>query len=201
MSSRKLIVCIHCGKQAFAVACNVKAGGGKFCSQKCFAAWKTTPAVTEARFWAGVNKDGPIPAHCPELGPCWLWTGCLGNGYGIMGANHKNMLAHRFSWEMATGHTAGKLHVLHKCDNSACVNPAHLFTGTQADNMADKTKKNRQHKGKDCHNSKLNELQVKEIRSRYALGGVCQYQLAKEFSVLQPTIWSVINRKTWKHVS
>jgi len=66
--------------------------------------------------------------------------------------------------------------------------------------MADKTKKGRQKKGESCHNAKLNEAKVIEIRRRYASGGIYQYNLAKEFSVPQSTISKVINRQSWNHV-
>ena len=87
-----------------------------------------------ARFWAKVNKtDG-----------CWLWEGVTTpNGYGMfpVPGTRKSVSSHRFSWEQANGEIPQGLSVLHRCDVRACVNPEHLFLGTQMDNMIDMMKK------------------------------------------------------------
>lgn len=60
----------------------------------------------ECRFWSKVDKYGPIPEHCPEIGPCWVWTASLFNrgGYGAFGRSTGSVVrAHRFAWEMANG--------------------------------------------------------------------------------------------------
>src|SRR5690348_13985474 len=100
---------------------------------------RTTPI--EQRFWAKVNKDGPPPAHCPELGPCWLWTASTaGKGYGQFGLGRRGAgiaMAHRFSWELHNGAIPEGLAVLHKCDTPLCVRPDHLRIGTMGDNNRD----------------------------------------------------------------
>lgn len=96
-----------------------------------------------ARFWAKVNKEGPI--H-PKLGTrCWLWTGNQnGKGYGhIAQTRIATIIVHRLSWEIHNGDHPGRLFVLHKCDTRSCVNPDHLFLGTHKDNMADCVAKGR----------------------------------------------------------
>jgi hypothetical protein len=101
------------------------------------------------RFWRVVNKNGPIPARYPELGPCWVWTACLNNhGYGKVGRGHKYFIAHRLAWIYAIGAIPDKLCVLHRCDNPPCVNPKHLFLGTHQDNMDDCVSKGRTKKAK-----------------------------------------------------
>ena len=90
------------------------------------------------RFWNKVAIAGP--------NDCWEWQASFHTtGYGQIRFNHKKWTAHRVSWILINGEIPDALCVLHKCDNRKCVNPKHLFLGTNYDNMKDKTNKGRHH--------------------------------------------------------
>jgi len=88
---------------------------------------KIDPARSiEERFWAKVDKNGPVPAHRPDLGPCWVWTGARSRGYGILRLNYKNIRAHIMSFTWEYGETPEGQELDHLCRNRACVRPTHL---------------------------------------------------------------------------
>lgn len=100
-----------------------------------------------ARFWSNVEKNGPTPTHCPEIGNCWKWRN-VNNWYGHFSPEKgRRLYAHRVSWELHNGQIRDGLCVLHKCDNPECVRPEHLFLGTHKENAEDKCAKGRQPKG------------------------------------------------------
>jgi hypothetical protein len=83
---------------------------------------------------------GPVEA-------CWLWTGALNEGYGVLCLSREgrvsNVLAHRVAHYLATGTDPGAACVLHRCDTRACVNPRHFRLGTLGDNNRDRAAKGR----------------------------------------------------------
>ena len=92
---------------------------------------------------------------------CWEFQGGrYKSGYGKIMVDGKESTAHRVSWILSNGNIPRGFQVLHDCDNRICINPAHLFLGTHADNMRDKINKGRQFR-------KLSDEQVRDIRSRY----------------------------------
>jgi hypothetical protein len=109
--------------------------------------------------------------------------------------------AHRAAYLLFRGPIPTGQQVLHRCDNRLCINPDHLFLGTQADNMADKVAKGRQAKGESNGASKLNPVKVLAMRERYARGDIKQRDLAKMFGVSQPTARRAVLGITWKHVA
>jgi hypothetical protein len=103
-----------------------------------------------------------------DLLACWIWTGRRDrNGYGIIGFMARDRLAHRVAYALTFPEWDGKQNVLHRCDNPPCVNPAHLFLGSQADNVADMIAKGRAHdsRGERAGNVKLTSEQVTAIRA------------------------------------
>ena len=155
----------------------------------------------EQRFLAKINHQGPL--H-PELGNCWIWTAksnCQGYGTIFM-EGHKMVRAHRLAYVLAKGPIPNDICVLHKCDNPSCVNPAHLFLGTHAENMQDKKLKgrNRVPFGERHSSCKLTAAQVVEIRICIE-SGETQREVARRFNVSQPAVRNIYHRKTWKHIA
>lgn len=138
---------------------------------------------------------------------CHLWTASInGAGYGQIGRGGRDggtALAHRLAWEIARGAIPDRLQVLHRCDNKLCVNVAHLFLGTQADNMQDMAAKGRDNRaitnGEMNGLAKLTKRRVLAIRRAYAAGAT-QTRIAERFGVGQSTISSIVLRRTWQHV-
>lgn len=142
------------------------------------------------RFWAKVDKSGD----------CWVWTGLKrnGNSYGRFYFNRYDVVAaHRFSYRLAYGPFDESLFVCHRCDNPPCVNPAHLFLGTNRDNMLDCAAKGRMARGEKGSGAKLSRDQVEVIRQKYASGSITQKQLAREYSTVPSNIHKIVKLRSW----
>jgi hypothetical protein len=141
------------------------------------------------RFWSKVAKSAGPDA-------CWLWTASLNNGYGAYSLSvGRNALAHRIAYEDAAGPIPQGAHVLHRCDNPRCVNPAHLFLGTHSDNVRDMVTKRRHARGETHAGAKLSDVDVTAIRCLGVIGAHTQRDLAAMFGVSRPHISKVLAGK------
>jgi len=146
--------------------------------------------TTKEKFEARVSPE-------PNTG-CWLWAGAaFVQGYGELKVGAKKWKASRLSYELYKGAIGSRLHVLHRCDVPLCVNPDHLFLGTDADNTRDKVSKGRHLRGTDCRNAKLSDAAVREIRSSQE----GDWALGRRFGVNPSVIYQVRARKRWRHVA
>ena len=135
---------------------------------------------TIENFWTNVNKTED----------CWLYTGYINEkGYGQVYKDEKMIRAHRVSWILAGNTIPNGYLIRHKCRSRNCVNPEHLETGTQRENMNDKIRD-----GTLSH--KLTEEQVRQIKTRTGSGEV----IAKEFGVTRQTINNIRSGKSWSFI-
>ena len=162
--------------------------------------YERTPV--EDRFWTKVDF-----ASADHPG-CWVWIASVfqsGLPYGQFQLDGRPHPAHRVAWMLMVGDIPEGVRVLHRCDNPRCVNPDHLFLGSDADNVADMMAKGRHRQGNttvtaargESHpKAKITDDQVRAIRDLYASGGYTQHQLALMFGVHQPQISSIVNRRS-----
>ena len=133
---------------------------------------------------------------------CWNWKASKNNkGYGQFKIAGKYQKAHRVSWMLYMGEIPSGMCVLHHCDCPSCVNPSHLFLGTNADNVHDRNNKSRQAdtSGEKNGKAKLAEGDVRTIRTRWS-NGVCQTDIAREFGVTHQNISYIVRGIRWATV-
>lgn len=154
-------------------------------------------ASMEDRFWRFVVKG--------DESECWEWTGSLNNkGYGKIGENapsRKTMLAHRASYVLHNGEIPNGFVVCHRCDNPKCVNPSHLFIGTNIDNVADMIAKGRDYRGEprkgELHpGAKITADIVRSIRNDDRPLSV----IGKEYNITKGHVSNIKRGKVWKHI-
>lgn len=129
---------------------------------------------------------------------CWNWTGPMDKRYGNLTFRRKQRRAHRVSFEIFNGPCDGKV-ICHICDNTRCVNPRHLFAGTQADNVQDCVRKNRQAIGSRLPITKLTEDDVRRIRLMRS-SGASHREIAESIGVGHSAIGYVLSGKTFRYV-
>ena len=158
--------------------------------------WSKQEVFALSRFLDNVDKTST----------CWNWTGTTNNsGYGSFYFNKEVWFSHRFSYTYLIGCIPNGLRVLHKCDNPKCVNPNHLFLGTQKENLQDMYRKGRQRKidtyksGEEHCNAKLSTTQVKEIRKLYSTTRISWRELAQRYNISKRCIGRIIHLETYKN--
>lgn len=132
-------ICQHCGMPFRAHPYRLKLPrGALYCSHSCLGQHNTIDRARTltTRFWAKVDKSGPIPDYAPNLGPCWLWTaGFSSRGYGVTCARGKSRYAYALAWELTNGPVGAGLVLDHLCCVKSCVRPSHLDPVTQGENV------------------------------------------------------------------
>jgi hypothetical protein len=144
-------------------------------------------------FWRRVDRSGGPDA-------CWPWLGCAGKkGYGSLSWGGEHYGAHVLAYMLHHGLPRPDKQVCHSCDNPPCCNPTHLFTGTQADNEADKIRKGRSLVGARNPGAKLTDDQAREIHRRRTAGEKLD-SLAAAFGVHRMVIVAIAKGRTWRHL-
>lgn len=152
------------------------------------------------RFFSKVEAD--------PNGGCWLWAGAVTpKGYGSFcvrprasGEAQFNASAHRVSWSIHKGEPPKDLHVLHRCDVRACVNPDHLFLGTNQDNVDDKISKGRSGclRGEASPVSKMTNDQARKIKVMLANAALKATEIAKAVGVTPKQVYDIKYGVTWR---
>jgi predicted XRE-type DNA-binding protein len=146
----------------------------------------------EGRFWTKARRDGD----------CWRWrAGSMSHGYGCFHIQGRALYAHRVAYLLTYGHLPEKGSICHRCDHPWCINPAHLFAGSQADNLADMARKGRSARGERNAHARLTAEDVAEIRRLSRMSHVTQAELARRFGVQRPAISRIISGTRWGDVS
>lgn len=132
---------------------------------------------------------------------CWEWTaGLMWAGYGIIGIDRKSRLAHRVSYAAFIKEIPDGMFVCHRCDNRKCVNPDHLFLGTNAENMADMSAKGRSPRGDRSGKAVLSNEDVKSIKAMLGCGKRI-VDIARQFRVNASSISNIKSGRNWSHIT
>lgn len=190
--------CGYCQILFMCLLYDVNRGKGKFCSNKCnmLNRNKINYLTAEQTFY----KNTLIPS---DKSQCWLYQKSIDHkGYAHLKTRDIVIKAHRFSYKHHIGEIPNGLFVCHKCDVRNCVNPNHLFLGTNQDNMNDMCQKGRKvmPKGIDVYCAKLDENQVKEIKLKIK-EGMKLVKIASIYNVSPGVISHIKNGLSWKHIN
>ena len=190
--------CPTCGTKFRPYLVHVRRGAAKYCKLKCARRAQGLARIIPFKdrlkwFWARVDKKAP--------NGCWLWMGPKNQkGYGSFhmhdGIRQGTVWVHRFPYELKHGKIPDGLFACHICDVRSCVNPAHIFLGTIAENNADAARKGRTSRGDKHHYAKLTESEAKEIK----YGTLRNGEAARRFSVSPALICDIRYGRAWRHI-
>lgn len=131
---------------------------------------------------------------------CFNWLGSKNlKGYGTLSFNGTNVKAYRMSYTVFRREIPNGLSVCHHCDNRACINPSHLFLGTQKDNMADAARKRRMSHGSKLSRTGLTEVQAINLVEDYK-SGLSTRRLSVKYGVSTQLARNIIKKSTWKYL-
>ena len=144
-------------------------------------------------------KDRLLEKLVPGPNGCWVYIGSKNSsGYGQINEGYTNMSAHRASWEVHVGPIPAEMLVLHKCDYRTCCNPAHLFLGSQLDNMRNRGVKGHKAstRGRNNGNTKLVKADVHDIRRRVKADEP-RISIAKAHNISRQGIYNIKIGANW----
>lgn len=150
--------------------------------------------ITKEQWFSSLIKENPISG-------CHEWQGMKKGGYGYFYINGREKAVHRMQYEKFKGEIPKGFNVCHSCDNPPCVNPDHLWIGTQKDNVHDMIAKKRDHKafGTRSKNSKINTDQALQIKLLYSQGESIK-TIHLKLNISYKIVQHICNGATWKHI-
>ncbi len=193
--------CLQCGLSFTVRPYVIKSGGGRYCSNSCRATACFT--YTDERFWEAFWEK------TRREGDCLIWTAkqsthtvSKGGPRGLVKVKGRWRYAHKVALEQKLGRPVVKpMQANHTCDRPLCVEPEHLYEGTQAQNVKDRDARGRGWwlRGEDHPSAKLTEEQVREIKIALKDGDP-QIALAILYGVSDVLISAIATGKIWRHV-
>lgn len=153
-------------------------------------AYPTLSSPDIARFWSKVAIGRPDE--------CWPWrAGAFDSGYGAFSIGRRLLRAHKVAFELSNGPLPDGMRACHTCDNRPCCNPAHLWSGSDADNVADRDRKGRTARGERSGTAKLTVATARLIRRDTGK----QRDIAKRFGVCKSTVGYIKRGEYWKEAT
>lgn len=192
-----LLTCT-CGKQFYRNAAYLANNKSRSCSRACYT------GDPKQRFMDKVDKNGGVDPANPTFDQCWRWTGYIDvkGGYGRFRFRDQPQMANRVSYILFVGEIPDGLQALHRCkDRRWCVNPAHLYAGTQKQNVQDQKDDGNFHRrsGENVNTSKLKPEDIPVIFEKYHSGISCR-DLCEHYRIKYQSMWRLLRGRTWKHI-
>lgn len=158
---------------------------------------ETRGGETERPLLASKNEALIFHGWTVEDSECWTWSGPTSEGRGVLSVNGQRHYAYRVAYECWVDPIPPGYVICHRCDNPICMNPAHLFAGTQLDNIDDMTVKGRSVHGTKNHHAVLSPESVATVMGLLA-AGIPQPRIAAKFGVARTTISAISTGRSWK---